>query len=202
MFATKLSPRSWKVYADCQITSVCKLGLLVYSPAPEYFSPVGCHKMAFCPQIKEQKTLSCLPLASEMYRHSMALNSTCRGRDKISHLKKFKFVFLRASQWSLAGGRGQLVFRATEIARTMIIAIVTSREAEPGKSKWLTNNDLAKSFSCRFSQAIRNMAMKKQKIHGILLIYCPKNTIYISKNKPFKVRKHADFEIGQLKTRQ
>ena len=28
-----------------------------------------------------------------------------------------------------AGGRGQLVFRATEIARTMIIAIVTSREA-------------------------------------------------------------------------
>ena len=101
MFAAKLSPRSWKVYADCQITSVCKLGLLVYSPAPEYFSPVGCHKMAFCPQIKEQKTLSCLPLASEMYRHSMALNSTCRGRDKISHLKKFKFVFLRASQWSL-----------------------------------------------------------------------------------------------------
>ena len=79
------------------------------------------------------------------------------------------------------GGRGQLVFRATEIARTMIIAIVTSREAEPGKSKWLTNNDLAKSFSCRFSQAIRNMAMKKQKIHGILLIYCPKNTIYFKK---------------------
>ena len=100
-----------------------------------------------------------------------------------------------------AGGRGQLVFRATEIARTMIIAIVTSREAEPGKSKWLTNNDLAKSFSCRFSHAMRNMAMKKQKIHGILLIYCPKNTMHF-KNKPFKVRKHADFEIGQLKTRQ
>ena len=73
-----------------------------------------------------------------------------------------------------AGGRGQLVFRATEIVRTMIIAIVTSREAEPGKSKWLTNNDLAKSFSRRISQTIRNMAMKKQKIHGILLIYCPK----------------------------
>ena len=79
------------------------------------------------------------------------------------------------------GGRGQLVFRATEVARTMIIAIVTSREAEPGKSKWLTNNDLAKSSSCRFSQAIRNMAIKKQKIHGILLIYCPKKTIYIKK---------------------
>ena len=53
--------------------------------------------MAFCSQIKEQKTLSCLPLASEMYRHSMVLNSTCRGRNKISYLKKFKFVFLRAS---------------------------------------------------------------------------------------------------------
>ena len=78
-------------------------------------------------------------------------------------------------------GRGQLVFRATEIARTMIIAIVTSREAEPGKSKWLTNNDLAKSSSCRISQTIRNMAMKKQKIHGILLIYCPKSTIYFKK---------------------
>ena len=51
---------------------------LVYSPAPEYFSPVGCHKMAFCSQIKDQKSLSCLPLASKMYRHSMALNSTCR----------------------------------------------------------------------------------------------------------------------------
>ena len=83
--------------------------------------------------------------------------------------------------WARAGGRGQLVFRATEIARTMIIAIVTSREAEPGKSKWLTNNDLAKSSSCRFSQAIRNMAIKKQKIHGILLIYCPKNTIHFKK---------------------
>ena len=82
---------------------------------------------------------------------------------------------------SQAGGRGQLVFRATEIARTMIIAIVTSREAEPGKSKWLTNNDLAKSFSCRFSHAMRNMAMKKQKIHGILLIYCPKNTMHFKK---------------------
>ena len=81
----------------------------------------------------------------------------------------------------IPGGRGQLVFRATEIARTMIIAIVTSREAEPGKSKWLTNNDLAKSSSCRFSQAIRNMAMKKQKIQGILLIYCPKNTIHFKK---------------------
>ena len=70
-----------------------------------------------------------------------------------------------------AGGRDQLVFVAIEIARTMIIAIVTSREVEPGKSKWSTNNDLAKSSSCRFSQAIRNMAMKKQKIQGILLIY-------------------------------
>ena len=80
-----------------------------------------------------------------------------------------------------SGGRGQLVFRATEIARTMIIAIVTSREAEPGKSKCLTNNDIAKSSSCRFSQAIRNMAIKKQKIHGILLIYCPKNTIHFKK---------------------
>ena len=69
---------------------------LVYLPAPEYFSPVGCHKMAFCSQIKEQKSLSCLPLASEMYRHSMALNSTCRRRNKLSDLKKFKFVFLRA----------------------------------------------------------------------------------------------------------
>ena len=68
------------------------------------------------------------------------------------------------------GGKGQLVFGATEIALTMIIAIVTSREAEPGKSKWLTNNDLAKSFSWTISQAIRKMAMKKQKIHGILLI--------------------------------
>ena len=62
-----------------------------------------------------------------------------------------------------------------------LIAIVTSREAEPGKSKWLTNNDLAKSFSRRISHAIRNMAMKKQKIHGILLIYGPKNTIYFKK---------------------
>ena len=87
------------------------------------------------------------------------------------------------------GGRGQLVFRAAEIAQTMIIAIVTSREAEPGKSKWLTNNDLTKSFSCRFSQPIRNMAMKKQTIHGILLIYCPKSTIYIK------------IQTGQLKTR-
>ena len=69
----------------------------LYSPAPEYFSPVGCHKMAFCSQIKEQKSLSCLPLASEMYRHSMALNSSCRRRNKISYLKKFKFVFLRAT---------------------------------------------------------------------------------------------------------
>ena len=51
---------------------------LVYSPVPEYFSPVGCHKMAFCSQLKEQKSLSCLPLASAMYRHSMALNSNCR----------------------------------------------------------------------------------------------------------------------------
>ena len=59
------------------------------------------YKMAFCYQIKEQKTLSCLPLASEMYRHSMALNSTCRGRNKISYLKKFKFVFQRGSPWSL-----------------------------------------------------------------------------------------------------
>ena len=79
------------------------------------------------------------------------------------------------------GGRGQVVFRATEIARTIYIAIVTSREAEPGKSKWLTNNDLAKSSPCRFSQTIRNMAMKKQKIHGFLSIYCPKNTIYFKK---------------------
>ena len=69
----------------------------LYSPAPEYFSPVGCHKMAFCSQIKEQKILSCLPLASEMYRHSMALNSSCRRRNKISYLKKFKFVFLLAT---------------------------------------------------------------------------------------------------------
>ena len=45
----------------------------------------------------------------------------------------------------------------------MIIAIVTSREAEPGKSKWLTNNDLAKSFFWTISQTIRNMAMKKIK---------------------------------------
>ena len=80
-----------------------------------------------------------------------------------------------------AGGRGQLVFMATEIARTMIIAIVTSREAEPGKSKWLTNNGLAESFSWTISQTVRNMAMKKQKIHGILLIYCPKNTIFFKK---------------------
>ena len=72
---------------------------LVYKPAPKYFSPVGCHKMTFCSQIKQQKSLSCLPLASEseMYRHSMALNGTCRRRNKLCDLKKFKFIFLRAT---------------------------------------------------------------------------------------------------------
>ena len=87
----------------------------------------------------------------------------------------------------LPGGRGQLVFVATEIARTMIIAIMTSREAEPGKSKWLTNNDLAKSFSWTISQTIPNKTVKKQKIHGILFrkIQC------LSKTKHFKAQKHS-----------
>ena len=76
-------------------------------------------------------------------------------------------------------GFSALPFAATDIA--MIIAIVTSREAEPGKSKWLTNNDLAKSFSWTISQTGPNKTTNKQKIHGILLMYCPKNTIYFKK---------------------
>ena len=34
-----------------------------------------------------------------------------------------------------------------KIAPIMILSIVTPREAEPGKSKWFTNNDQPKSFS-------------------------------------------------------
>ena len=77
----------------------------LYSPAPEYFSPVGCHKMAFCSQIKEQKSLSCLPLTSEMYRHSMALNSSCRRRNKISLFEKIQVCFSASHDrtWLIAG---------------------------------------------------------------------------------------------------
>ena len=80
-----------------------------------------------------------------------------------------------------------------------LIAVVTSREAEPGKSKWLTSNDLAKSSSWLISQTIRNKAMKKQKTPGKLLIYSPINTISFKKQNFFTSRKHADFEIAQLK---
>ena len=39
--------------------------------------------------------------------------------------------------------------------------------------------------------------MKKQKLRGKLLIYCPINTISF-KNKHFKSRKHGDFEIRSI----
>ena len=100
---------------------------LVYSPGPEYFSRVGCHKMAFCSQIKAEKNLSCLPFASEMYRHSMALNSACRRLNKLSDLKKFKFVFLRATIGDQEGG-----VNSSARAYPMIVAIVTSRSVKRG----------------------------------------------------------------------
>ena len=67
------------------------------------------------------------------------------------------------------------------IARTMILAIATSLESEPGKSKWLPNNDQAESFSWMIKQIIRNKTMKKQYKHGYLLISCPKHEIYVNK---------------------
>ena len=55
----------------CMLTlkSLVSTSLLVYltrSTAPEYFSPVGCHEITFRSQIKEQKSVSCLPLASKI----------------------------------------------------------------------------------------------------------------------------------------
>ena len=59
------------------------------------------------------------------------------------------------------GGGVNLAMLPIGIARTMILAIVTSRESEPGKTKWLTNSDQAKSFSWMIKQIIRNKTIKK-----------------------------------------
>ena len=95
------------------------------------------------------------------------------------------------------GGRGQLVFLATEIARTMIIAIVTSPEAELGNENGLRTMTSPKNFSWTISKTIPNKAMRKQKIHGILLIYCPKNTISFKKQtfQGTKTRRFLDRSI-------